>query len=635
MSNYFWNIEYNKWEKYVSAFLSTNNNILDKYLQLYPFSKFSDSLKTRLKSEDFFNSYICNCAFLNDRELKLYKTIMTKKSGGFREVTVSSPIIFLVLNVIGGHLFNKVNKLKIADERISTFYSGNYEKNIFHYRSSYKSFSKMINEKKDEYKFCFKTDISKFYSSIDVNLLIDNIRTMCDEDENPLLFYKNLFLYLGNGKFPTITNSTGLSYISTEIYLDSFDKSIVNNLSEIEPIEKFNLVRYVDDLYVFFNCQEKNKNKCEQNIKQIIQDAAFQKHLFINTDKQKSIINADMLSINDVSTYENDYHINFNAISNELNDKLNMEKLTILLDSLISLEGFPSRENVESTIKKVLLTDSQLNYENFNYIDVLNFLIYDKSELFKSEKIINKLEQLISNLDIIQYYPEIFVTMILNTKNGCLIRKFLNYLFEKYRENPFSKYYEVMALTYLIRRNFHHSELIDSVGSVNNDIKKYIENYCKIETKDPSKFIATSYEFEKEMYSDDILNYLRLMKLYMHNNKNYIEEFGYHKVYFDRKLSYLCAELKIDGATKKSKVTFKFTYKQKSIGIINKALKENNININDDLINDVKESYSLRNNNPIVHSSAGIITSNKKTDVSKIMESLDKFLIELSEQVWK
>lgn len=174
---------------------------------------------------------------------------------------------------------------------------------------------------------------------------MNTIQDKCPgENNNSTLLYKNLLLYLGNGRYPTISNNTGLSFISTELYLDNFDEEIFSNLSKVNEISKFYLIRYVDDLYILFTCRENEKNKCEQHIKQIIQDAAFKNQLTVNTAKQK------LTDITDMNHYvmNNLDYIDSNDFLIESNFKLSYEiteeKLIELLDNLLSLENFPSRE---------------------------------------------------------------------------------------------------------------------------------------------------------------------------------------------------------------------------------------------------------------------------------------------------
>ena len=638
MNRNFLTISVDEWQQNVSAYLDTSKNVLNKYLQSYPFSVLNKEEKTILKSKKFFDSYISNCAFLNDEELKLCKTVMTKKDGNFREITISSPIIFLLLNVLGAHLYeeSKEKLFHYKNKNISSFYAGNYKEKSFHYSDSYKSFINEIENKKSKYRYCFKTDISQFYPSINLDLLMNTIQDKCPgENNNSTLLYKNLLLYLGNGRYPTIPNNTGLSFISTELYLDNFDEEIFSNLSKVSEISKFYLIRYVDDLYILFTCGENEKNKCEQHIKQIIQDAAFKNQLTVNTAKQKltDIIDMNHYVMNSLDYIDSD---DFLTESNfKLSYEITEEKLIELLDNLLSLENFPSREEVESEMRCTLLDKLDVEVPDATYFEILKFLVYTKQELFRSKKVISKLKEVIQNLDIVQYYPKIFVLMILNTRDEKLIKNFLNYLFNKYREKPFSKYYEVMSLTYSISRNFCHDDLIRNIGYINEGIKSFIYKYCKKTSM--NKYIDEkiindqSHKFQKMMFNDDILNYLRLMKLYMHKKKDFIEEFGYHKVYFDRKLAYMAAELGINGATKKGKPTFNFTYNK---GCIEKIKVEADCKFDDLLIKNVKKSYELRNSNPIVHASAEIITKNKKSDVLQKMKSLDEFLKMLSEKIW-
>ena len=58
MNKNFLTISVDEWQQNVSAYLDTSKNVLNKYLQSYPFSVLNKEEKTILKSKKFFDSYI-------------------------------------------------------------------------------------------------------------------------------------------------------------------------------------------------------------------------------------------------------------------------------------------------------------------------------------------------------------------------------------------------------------------------------------------------------------------------------------------------------------------------------------------------------------------------------------------------
>lgn len=69
-----------------------------------------------------------------------------------------------------------------------------------------------------------------------------------------LLAIKNILAYCGNGRFPLIENSIMSSYLSTIIYLDEIDCELFSYLQyKVPQLNAFNIVRYVDDMYILFS----------------------------------------------------------------------------------------------------------------------------------------------------------------------------------------------------------------------------------------------------------------------------------------------------------------------------------------------------------------------------------------------
>lgn len=280
MKNNLYGISYSEWEHYVSLLLNEPSNNLNKYIQTYPFSTLSKNEKEVLVSEKFYEQNIASGSFLSEKNLIRTETVMTKNDGSLRNVTVVTPIVYLVLLTIGGHIYEnmKSNECDYSQK----FYSGSFIQGRFNYSESYKEFTMTALSQENQYHYYFKTDISNFYSSINLDVLFSRIENMIDiNSPRELLFFKTLLEYIGQGRFPTVTDNTGLSYIATICYFYDFDKELNFKLSNDEFIESFYLVRYVDDLYIFFNCDNDKKSRVEDNIKTFLQNTASDS--FLNT----------------------------------------------------------------------------------------------------------------------------------------------------------------------------------------------------------------------------------------------------------------------------------------------------------------------------------------------------------------
>src|SRR5699024_9095032 len=102
----------------------------------------------------------------------------------------------------------------------------------FHYKKSYDKFFADINESSKYYTYFYKFDVTNFYDSIDINLLFSKINKQNNVviDLRSSLIYKRLMQAIGNNKYPTVENSTTLSFLATYIYLDSVDRNLESQL---------------------------------------------------------------------------------------------------------------------------------------------------------------------------------------------------------------------------------------------------------------------------------------------------------------------------------------------------------------------------------------------------------------------
>lgn len=121
------NIEYKVWENVCSAYFNLNENTKKAYLQFFPLTKLSKQDEKNLKSEKFFNDYIKNLTFVIVKEC-FFRTnnFLQKGDGSFRDSSLVSPILFLVLQVLGYKIYNLYEQER--NENIEVYYAGDYNK---------------------------------------------------------------------------------------------------------------------------------------------------------------------------------------------------------------------------------------------------------------------------------------------------------------------------------------------------------------------------------------------------------------------------------------------------------------------------------------------------------------------------
>lgn len=220
-------IKYESWKLTCNRyFYKLKKGQMKSYLQFYPFCKLSDEDKKYLSCEDFFNTYIQNfsCIMFEDFLIKT-NNFLQKGDGSFRNSTLISPILFLIVESIGQEICNTSQFSKLNN--IEIFYAGNLNTNDATYKKSYDQFIKNVNLAIDSYNYFIKTDIQNFFDNLDVNILMRNINDNNNYfNSMQLTMIKELLLYCGDDRFPIIENSMSLSYLATVIYLHDIDNQI-------------------------------------------------------------------------------------------------------------------------------------------------------------------------------------------------------------------------------------------------------------------------------------------------------------------------------------------------------------------------------------------------------------------------
>lgn len=216
-------ISYSVWEEICKMYFSIPLGSLKSYLQWFPFTKLSNADKEKIKSKEFFEKYISSGGFVLFPEVMRHsKNYIQKGDGSFRNSSLISPLLFLVIQAIGKEISNKYVSCRPLD--IDVFYAGSYKLKLAKYGHEYDNFYKAINAGAEEYQYFIKTDITSFYGNININELIVKINKVCNSDsqkvsQTQLLLLKELLLMCGNGNYPLIENSVASSYLATVVLL--------------------------------------------------------------------------------------------------------------------------------------------------------------------------------------------------------------------------------------------------------------------------------------------------------------------------------------------------------------------------------------------------------------------------------
>lgn len=612
------NIEYEEWENVCSAYFKLNENIKKAYLQFFPLTKISKIEEANLKSESFFNNYIKDLTFVIVEEC-FFRTnnFLQKGEGSFRDSSLVSPILFLVLQTLGYKIYNLYEQER--NENIEVYYAGNYNEMDVMYKKSYDEFYNSINSKKNDFDYYLKTDLSNFFSNINVNILVEKIDKNCNKKGNKITInsselkvLKDILEYAGFGKFPTIENSVATSFLATNVYLDEIDNYIYDYISKNKNEDSFKMIRYVDDLYILFNSNKINKNTkdfCNELRNQY--SSILKKYGLALNNKKFTFTKIENIE-NELkkSLYSENIDIKDNSFKNFPDESFYqfITKLASILDNdYITIEEYSE------------LINEYFYDENIEYtpIEIFNYFIYGSDIIGKNKKLSDSICQLIEkDISFISLDPKRLTTLVLKTKNGRAIRSLLNSLFKRSRNNRWNTYDTSIAVHYLIQRGFEHSDLINILGENESGLKNFYDYFCKNSfmkifenklNKVINKLIPIITGKEKKK-----TYFLYLMYKAEKEKNNTLSEFNFFKNYFDRVTAHL--EFKYSSEKLKNPNFRKF-YKEQEL-----CKFYNCIDCSKDVL---EKAHNIRNANPLSHASAELLEKYTTEEIKRNIEDLN------------
>lgn len=590
-------ISYETWVNICKMYFSLNTLSAKAFLQWFPFTKVSDEDKEYIMSRDFYKRYIETSSFVFFPEaMQQSENYLQKSDGSFRNSSLIALLLYLVLQAVGKEIFNEY--LSVRPCEISVYYAGSYEFMRPKYKQDYDNFFKELNSYIDEYPYFIKTDITNFFSNINIDKLIAQIDNICNADEvkfsqTQLQIYKELLLYCGDGAFPLIENSVASSYLSTIVYLDNVDLKLYEFLNtKVPDILSFRMVRYVDDLYILIASDKPlahlvdSYNEIRNEYSSILKEYG----LSLNTKKccirKSTEINEELKK----SLYDEYYN----------GQKHNIEDL--FKDALLGfLQDLSDRLIYDSVdIEKYNgLIDKHFSSENIEFTpnEVFNYFVYENEKELYTAKVTDKILELIrQSIAFINLDPKRLTVMIMKTHSDKAIRAFLNQLFTRYRSGKWNSYDTTIAISYLIQSKFQHRDLLNIIKQYHPDLHRYYLEGCK------ESFVTSLSAYHINNLCDIVASdrkapYLYFMYLCETKKKNNMAAYAYYKNFFDRVTADMDFEFNENYDGKRP--NYKGFYEEKKL-IKFYAEIENSKSI-------ISTAHKLRNANPISHASSGLI----------------------------
>lgn len=606
-------ITYENWKNVCEMCFSISDGSKKAYLQWFPFWKLSKEDQKKISGQYFFNTYIKTGAFVFfPPVMSRAENYIQKADGSFRDSTLISPLLFLIVQAIGKTIFDFYTPERPID--FETFYAGNYYFDRALYSKDYDDFYKTINAWSETHKYFIKTDITGFFGNINVDRLITQVDSICNKkttniSQTQLLLIKELLLYCGNGRFPLIENSVASSYLSTIVYLDQIDCRIHAFLKDtIKDITSFKMVRYVDDLYILFSSDKDidSLTRVYNEIRNEYSSILKEYGLSLNTNKcclkETVDINEDLKK----SLYDDFYKGEDNYIPDLFADSFRLFIKEV--ESAVDNYQF-THEKYEALIQKYFTKDDieYTAHETFNHLIYNNDDVWDDEV---SETLIRIIEKDVSALSL---DPKPMAVMVMRSGRDKAIRAMLASLFARHKENRWNSYDTTIAISYLIQSKFNHIDLLHLIEKREPELFLYYIRACKY------SFINQVASRKSNLYiryigSDETACFLFFMFLSEKRKHNYLTAYAYYKNFFDRMSADMAFKAGVNKGKDKSP-NYNRYFKEKDL----KALYA--IFTNSESI--IGTAHKLRNSNPVDHASAELI--NKETT----REDLRKSVIDL------
>lgn len=612
-------IDYTIWRSTCKGVRKLSDPLFRAHLQLFPFACVTLHDWSYLESETFYENYIRNGAIVHCPDLYFRDDNYIQKSdGSYRNSTLISPIMHLLTTAIGMTLHKSY--VITRPNPIYCYYSGSYSSNQFHYKSEYDAFYKEVNILREQNKYFIKLDIKDFYDNINLDLLfklIENNPGIQSSSLAPrnLQTMKEILRFSGNNKFPLVDNSICASYLSTIIYLDDVDKKIYSFIQEkIANFTNFRMIRYVDDLYVFFSSNDTKRN-LEISYREI--------HEMFN-----GFLKPFKLSLNVAKSCFDYVHELPEVLKRSLYDEyIKGEEFdfadlcpTQILDFLNNLYAKSAVKPMSSMHYKEVV-ESTFSFEGIECQadEILNALVYSDYINYETPEIIDACLQLLqSDSYILSLDPKRLTVVMLKTKSEEVIKAFLNALFFRARNNIWNTNDTSVAINYLIQRQFKHKDLLNILHCRNQMLHSYYKRYCN------GTFVAllcptNTSKITDVVGYDAILWHLYLMHKVTFFSGDPISSYAYYKSYFDRATAIIAYKLGCEGNDKKPNHR-KYHREGANLAFYSEVSNSESI---------IKKAHRLRNENPLAHSSAGLVESKDTAkDIENTILELESLLDE-------
>lgn len=518
------NISYDIWKNACNLVKEYSKKYGKFYLQIYPFYKYNNL--DVISSEMFFKNYVANGAiFTNYNNFDRIDNYCRKSDGSYRKRFLLSPILYIYYIALGLYFSKKYNQIR--NDEIFVEYGANFENGDLHYRNSYRNFVKYIGNNCCEYNYYYKLDISDYFNKIDIDKLIFRLANSFKFNQKEQMLFKEFINWCGGGNFPQTECGVTSSYLATIVYFDIIDNRLYNLLSKEKNIKKFKICRYVDDLYILLDIDGRlNTNSIENRISSLYENLIYQYGLSINRNKSSfRTIDNIFSDLKSFSIFEDC----------EENVEIPKEYKEYLLKFLTELSQYAEKDglNYQEYLKLInkYFDDPDSAY---HATQILYVLLYKNVSWLKESKVTKKITKIIENdFNVLSVDPRRLISLIVNTHDEKLIKKFLNKLYYTSEEGNWLISHNFMALQYLLYRNFSSSKLLNKMRQYSPEIVDFIVKFYKNDWRKNIISINVDHQIMKLNYKDTSISFFKFLEIISIKNGDVLKAQAYNKNYFD------------------------------------------------------------------------------------------------------
>lgn len=399
-----------------------------------------------------------------------------------------------------------------------------------------------------------------------------------------------------------------MSFLATKVFLSDVDVELSRSVQKNASVDSFKLVRYVDDLFIFFDVKDgASPFQAKEELLNKYADILRLSGLTLNQGKVE-FGPTGALSLAEAS----ESCVDFSELQTEGEIDDVAGRTARLFDEIAKRAS--DRDYLQQDFNEAVESAFAREEGAAPPMAAFRACLYHGQDSFREQVVIDSIRRALdSSKAVLSYNTDELTKCILNTNDGPLIKKMLNILFRAHRDGTWSSIDALVAINYLIGRGMMHEDLLKTLREAEPGLDAYIRMFCTSE-----RFVASpASDVESKLIlviSGDAPSKIQFAnQLYHKVTRNYFKRVACMRAFFDRFSSVYRQKI----LHKKKK----FLFREREIKQIYASIEGS-----DEMIH---KAEMLRQHNPLAHASSELIVDSYKKDICEVIESLSKLISEL------